>query len=99
MATVTVLMGKPRRHLIKPAETSEDRVRNLELEVAKQILAEVFSARSSDVEDMIIRRLEDKCKPDAEANPEQALQTLEKSAIKEKKGDILWGSWPEMFQV
>ena len=74
-------------------------IRKLELEVAKQILAEVFSARSSDVEDMIIRRLEDKREPGAEIQPEDPLQTLERSAIKEKKGPVLWGSWPEMFQV
>lgn len=99
MATVPALMGKPRRHLVKPAENSGDRVRKLELEVAKQILKEVFSARSSDVDDMIIRRLEDKRDPGAEIQPREALQTPERSAIKEKKGAVLWGSWPEMFQI
>ncbi|MDD1761975.1 MAG: hypothetical protein LUQ59_07040 [Methanothrix sp.] len=99
MATVPALMGKPRRHLVKPAENCRDKVRKLELEVAKQILAEIFSARSSDVDDMIIRRLEDKREPGTEVQPKEALQTLERSAIKEKKGPVLWGSWPEMFQV
>ena len=99
MATVPALMGKPRRHLVKPAETNGDEVRKLELEVAKQILAEVFSARSSDVDDMIIRRLENKREPGAEVQPKEALRTLERSAIKEKKGPVLWGSWPEMFQI
>ena len=99
MATVPALMGKPRRHLVKPVENSGDKVRKLELEVAKQILAEVFSARSSDVDDMIIRRLEDKREPGAEIQPKEALQKLERSAIKEKKGPVLWGSWPEMFQI
>jgi hypothetical protein len=32
----------------------------LELQTAKQILEEVFHARPSDVEDMILRRLEEK---------------------------------------
>ncbi len=34
--------------------------RLLELQTAKQILEEVFHARPSDVEDMILRRLEEK---------------------------------------
>jgi hypothetical protein len=34
--------------------------RLLELQTAKQILEEVFHARLSDVEDMILRRLEEK---------------------------------------
>ena len=99
MATVPALMGKPRRHLVKPVENSGDKVRKLELEVAKQILKEVFSARSSDVEDMIIRRLEDKREPGAEIQPEEALQAPGGYAIKEKKGAVQWGSWPEMFQI
>lgn len=99
MAIVPMLMGKPRRHLVKPVESSRDKVRKLELEVAKQILAEVFSARSSDVDDMIIRRIEDKREPGAEIHPEQSLQIFNRSAIKEKKSAVLWGSWPEMFQI
>jgi len=48
---------------------------------------------------MIIRWIEDKREPGAEIHPEQSLQIFNRSAIKEKKSAVLWGSWPEMFQI
>jgi hypothetical protein len=56
-------MRRSRKHLIKPAQSNMADARALQLETAKQILAEVFHARSSDVEDMIMKRLSDKCRP------------------------------------
>jgi hypothetical protein len=38
--------------------------RALQLETAKQILAEVFHTRLCDVEDMIMRRLLERCRPE-----------------------------------
>jgi len=61
--------------------------RALQLEAAKQILAEVFHTRLCDVEDMIIRRLTEKCRPE------------EKSRIKENRSSAKWGTWPEMFII
>jgi len=61
--------------------------RALRLEAAKQILAEVFHARLCDVEDMIIRRLAEKCRPE------------EMGRIKENRSYAKWGTWPEMFQA
>jgi len=98
MAIVPVLMGKPSRHLVKPAETDGDRVQKLELEVAKQILAEVFSLRSSDVDDMIIRRLENRREPDLAVRSEADSQIAD-GRIKDRKSQLQWGTWPEMFQV
>ncbi len=61
--------------------------RALQLEAAKQILAEVFHIRLCDVEDMIIRRLTEKCRPE------------EKSQITENGSSAKWGTWPEMFMI
>lgn len=77
-------MRRSRKHLIKSNMAD---ARALELETAKQILAEVFHARRSDVEDMIMRRLTEKCRPE------------EKSRVKENRSFVEWGTWPEMFMV
>jgi len=61
--------------------------RALQLEAAEQILAEVFHIRRCDVEDMIIRRLKEKCRPE------------EKRLITEHRSSAKWGTWPEMFMV
>ena len=61
--------------------------RAMQLETAKQILAEVFHTRLCDVEDMIMRRLTEKCRPE------------EKGRIKENRSFGEWGTWPEMFLV
>ena len=61
--------------------------RALQLETAKQILAEVFHARLCDVEDMIMRRLTEKCR----------LEDM--GRIKENRSFGEWGTWPEMFLV
>ncbi len=45
--------------LIEPRRTASTKA--LELETAKEILAEVFRARPADVEEMILRRLEEQC--------------------------------------
>ena len=79
--------------------------RTLELETAKQILAEVFHARPSDVEDMIMRRLEERSRLE-ESNSlgvgsslEEGGRFTEKSCFKENRIFGKWGTWPEMFQV
>ena len=46
-----------------PVEPRRASTKQLELETAKDILAEVFHARLSDVEEMIQRRLEEKNSP------------------------------------
>ena len=51
-------MGGSGKHLVKPARSIVADSRTLQLETAKQILAEVFHTRLCDVEDMIVRRLE-----------------------------------------
>jgi len=54
-------MRRSRKHLIK-SNTADGRA--LQLETAKQILAEVFHTRLCDVEDMIMRRLLERCRPE-----------------------------------
>jgi len=80
-------MRRSRKHLVKPAKSIVADARALQLETAKQILAEVFHTRLYDVVDMILRRLAEKCRP------------LEKSRIEEKRSSANWGTWPEMFRV
>ena len=87
MAIVPLRMRRPRRHLIKPAQSNMADARTLQLEAAKQILAEVFHTRRCDVEDMIIRRLKEKCRPE------------EKRLITEYRSSAKWGTWPEMFMI
>ena len=54
-------MSRSKRHFVKPGLLLDRTNSNLiELQMAKEILAEVFHARSSDVEDMIQRRLDEK---------------------------------------
>lgn len=77
-------MRRSRKHLIK-SNTSD--VRALQLETAKQILAEVFHTRLCDVEDMIMRRLVEKCRLEV------------RGRIKENEISAKWGGWPEMFLV
>ena len=56
----------------------------LELETAKEILAEVFHARPGDVEEMILRRLEER-------------SWIEKTEIRPKgREEVLW---PAAFQL
>jgi hypothetical protein len=56
----------------------------LELETAKEILAEVFHARPGDVEEMILRRLEER-------------SWIEKTAIRPKgREEVLW---PAAFRL
>ena len=72
--------------------------RALQLETAKQILAEVFHARLCDVEDMIMRRLTEKCRLEDGSSPEERCSLTEKSWIKENSKNFGgWGTWPEMF--
>jgi hypothetical protein len=87
MAIVPERMRRSRKHLIKPAQSNMTDARALQLETAKQILAEVFHARLCDVEDMIMRRLTEKCR----------LEDM--SRIKEDRSFGEWGTWPEMFLV
>jgi hypothetical protein len=82
MAIVPERMRRPRKHLIKPAQSNMADARALQLETAKQILAEVFHTRLCDVEDMIMRRLVEKCRPEG------------KSRIKENRSFAEWGTWP-----
>jgi hypothetical protein len=60
MAGATECMGGSGKHLVKPAKSIVADGRALQLEIAKQILAEVFHTRLCDVEDMIMRRLVEK---------------------------------------
>jgi hypothetical protein len=83
MAGVPECIRRSRKHLIK-SNTSDARA--LQLEAAKQILAEVFHTHLCDVEDMIMRRLE-MCRPE------------ERGKIKENGSCAKWGTWPEMFLV
>ena len=77
-------MRRSRKHLIKSNVAD---ARALQLETAKQILAEVFHTRLCDVEDMITKRIEEKCRPE------------EKSRIEDNRSAAKWGTWPEMFQI
>jgi hypothetical protein len=52
-----MIFWKRKSNPVQPRQIS---TKQLELETAKQILQEVFHARSSDVEEMIQRRLEEK---------------------------------------
>jgi len=56
----------------------------LELETAKEILAEVFHARPGDVEEMILRRLEES-------------SWIEKTEIRPKEREEVL--WPAAFQL
>jgi len=105
MAAIPERMRRSRKHLIKPAQSDMSDARALELETAKQILAEVFHARPSDVEDMIMRRLEERSRLE-ESNSlgvgsslEEGGRFTEKSCFKENRIFGKWGTWPEMFQV
>ena len=60
MTAVTECMGGSGKHLVKPAKSIVVDGRDLQLRIAKQILAEVFHTRLCDVEDMIMRRLVEK---------------------------------------
>jgi hypothetical protein len=99
MAEVLVRMRRPRRHLIKRAQSDMADARALELETAKQILAEVFHARPSDVEDMIMRRLEERSRLEEGSSLVERSRLEEKSRIKENRRFAEWGTWPETFHV
>lgn len=49
-----------RRHNARPLEPKKINSRLLELQAAKEILAEIFHARPADIEDMIRSRLEER---------------------------------------
>ena len=98
MAIVPERTRRSRKHLIKPVFSAAD-ARTLELETAKQILAEVFHARPSDVEDMIMRRLEEKYRLEDSSSLGERCPLTEKSWIKENRRFAQWGTWPEMFLV
>ncbi len=61
-------MKWPWKRAAKPARILSPK--RMELETAKEILAEVFHARREDVEEMIQRRLEERC-PAAESLSEE----------------------------
>jgi hypothetical protein len=50
---------KKEAKLIEPKRTASTKA--MELETAKEILAKIFHARPADVEEMIQRRLEERC--------------------------------------
>jgi hypothetical protein len=67
MAGVLECVIKSKRQVVKPGQPFGNvNSKALELQTAKEILAEVFHARVSDVEDMIQRRLDEKSLPPAE---------------------------------
>ncbi|MDD4163347.1 MAG: hypothetical protein PHW87_12810 [Methanothrix sp.] len=98
MARLPKCSRRSRKHLIKPVFSADDAAA-LELETAKQILAEVFRARPSDVEDMIIKRLEERSEIMECSGQVERCSTREKRWIKENRRPGQWGTWPEMFQV
>ena len=72
MAGVLERIKRPHRHLIKSGLTlDEASLKAIELQTAKEILAEVFRASPSDVEDMIQKRLSDESLPGEESRPEE----------------------------
>jgi hypothetical protein len=73
-------LWKREARLIEPRRVINSKL--MELETAKEILAEVFHARTADIDEMIERRLEEK-------------NWLEENEIwPEEHGEKLW---PEMF--
>ena len=63
---------RSQKHQVKPGLTlDEASLKAIELQTAKEILAEVFRASPSDVEDMIRRRLADESLPDEETRPRE----------------------------
>jgi hypothetical protein len=52
-----MIFWKRKASIVQPRQIS---TKQLELEMAKEILQEVFRARPSDVEDMILSRLEER---------------------------------------
>ena len=67
IAGVLECVIKSKRQVVKPGQPfGKHSFKALELQTAKEILAEVFHARVSDVEDMIQRRLDEKSLPPAE---------------------------------
>ena len=73
-------LWKREAKLIEPRRVINSKL--MELETAKEILAEVFHARTADIDEMIERRLEEK-------------NWLEENEIwPEEHGEKLW---PEMF--
>jgi hypothetical protein len=76
-------MRWPWRQRAKPIEPRQVvSIRAMELEAAKEILAEVFAARPGEVEEMIQRRLEEKSWPE------------EKEAWQKQREE---GRWPATF--
>lgn len=72
MAGVLERIKRPQRHLVKPGLTlDEASIKALELQMAKEILAEIFCLRPIDVEDMIQKRLADESLPGEESKSEQ----------------------------
>ena len=61
MAGVLERMRRSKKQLVKPLSSlAASSPKVLELQTAKEILAEVFHVRPSEVEDMIQQRLEDR---------------------------------------
>jgi hypothetical protein len=98
MELVPVLMGSSKKLLAKPAEIDRDRATRLELEAAKQILAEIFSVRPHDVDDMIIKRLEDRFDSYLTEFAEANCQGEERKGLEGREHER-WGFWPEMLQI
>jgi len=71
MAGVLERMRRPRKELVKPYEPlSAASLKVLELQTAKEILAETFRISIPEVEEMILNRFED-------ANPQECGQVVE----------------------
>jgi hypothetical protein len=68
MAKVPECIVGPRKHLVKPTRSIVADARAQQLKIAKQILAEVFHTRICDVDDMIMRRLQEKSRLEENAN-------------------------------
>ena len=72
MAGVLERLLRSQKHQVKPGLTlDEASLKAIELQTAKEILAEVFRASPSDVEDMIQKRLSDESLPGEESRPEE----------------------------
>ena len=77
-------MRWPWRQQARPIEPRPVASRAMELETAKEILAEVFGARPGEVEEMIQMRLEERSWPEEERNWQEEQEREE-------------GRWPATF--
>jgi len=99
MARVPECMRRSRKHLVKPARSNVADARAMQLETAKQIMAEIFHTGPRDVEDMIAKRLLEKRLPEENSRIKEKSKIEDRNRIKENGSFAKWGTWPGMFQI